>query len=176
MAGRSSSRSSGNGRSSSFASRSHSNSAPQSSGKSSTHNSAYAPVPTANHPPAMMNQTAPVSSSQPGFLSNVLQTATGVAIGHSIGHAITGTVGSLMGGGSSNSPDVSQERNPNYLNSNSNSNSDIKSSICEPHLKSFMDCMDRHHQDIAPCQMYMDMLKNCRGETSISSSNTTPSW
>jgi hypothetical protein len=49
---------------------------------------------------------------------------------------------------------------------------------CEPYLKSFLDCMDKSYQDSSACQTYMDMLKQCRGDSSISatpSSTSVPS-
>ena len=139
-----------------------------STAKSSNNTATAAPKHNPHAPPAPAPPTmaapmhAPVPHSQPGFLARVAETAAGVAIGHAAGRAITG----LFSGDSSASQAASPSE-PMMTQSSSNG----KSALCDPHVQSFMKCMDEHHQDLSACQIYMDMLKSCRGEATSSYSS-----
>lgn len=153
MAGRSSrsrsSSSGSNGRSSGYS---------NSSSKAAPHN-----VQPASASPAPVTIAAPVQ--QPGFFSGIIQTAVGTTIGHTVGRAVTNMLG--LNGTSYTAPEpvASNESSPTTTVAD-------KATMCEPHLKSFMTCMEKNNQDSSACQYYLDMLKSCRNE----SSTATTSW
>lgn len=145
-------------------SRSSSGSNGRSSGRS--HSSATAtphnvqPAPAA---PAPVTIAAPMQ--QPGFLSGIVQTAVGTTIGHTVGRAVTNMLG--LNGTSYAAPEPAASSEPSPITATAD-----KTTICEPHLKSFMTCMEKNNHDSSACQYYLDMLKSCRSEPST----PTASW
>lgn len=105
--------------------------------------STAASVPTKAPAPAVAPN---VQSQSPGILSNILQTAAGVAVGHTVGRMVTG----LFDGGSSN------EAASQYVSESSDSKH------CQADTKRFLDCMSQNYDDVAPCQSYLDMMRQCQ--------------
>ena len=85
-----------------------------------------------------------------GILSNILQTAAGVAVGHTVGRMVSG-----LFEGSSNNNSIDGV-------SNSNAYEDPSTKACQVDTQRFLDCMSRNYDDVSACQNYLDMLKACQ--------------
>lgn len=105
----------------------------------------------AAHPPAQPQAPVahPPTYQQPGVFSQIMTTAAGVAVGHTVGRMITG----LFPGSSGAAPGevasgdmATQER-------------------CGPDVKRFVECMREHHEDMAACQQYYEMMAACAKQT-----------
>lgn len=116
--------------------------------------------------PQQHNSLATNTNSQ-GFLSRVAETATGVAIGHVVGRALTGAASSLFGG--SSSQELATNNNFSESSTSAMTPSMNTEPNCQPHLSQFLACMDRNNQDPTSCQLYLELLGQCRsGSTSKS--------
>lgn len=104
-------------------------------------------------PPQTQQQAqAPVVQAQSGgMFSNILQTAAGVAIGHTVGRMISGVFES----GNSVAASAASDNNA----SNAAQNAPIQ---CQSDTKRFLDCMQQNYDDVATCQNYLEMLKQCQ--------------
>lgn len=104
---------------------------------------ATAPVPTQQS--QAQAQPVPVAQSG-GMLSNILQTAAGVAVGHTVGRMVSG----LFEG--------------NSVDSNSNAAQTTQNTPvqCQADTKRFLDCMQQNYDDVSACQNYLEMLKQCQ--------------
>lgn len=81
------------------------------------------------------------------MLSNILQTAAGVAVGHTVGRMVTG----LFEGNNSSEPAAAATTNTSQAEP-----------ICQVDTKRFLDCMQKNYDDVSACQTYLDMLKQCQ--------------
>lgn len=78
-------------------------------------------------------------------MSNILQTAAGVAVGHTVGRMISGI---FEGNGSAN-PSASTAANESPVQ-------------CQADTKKFLDCMQQNYDDVSACQTYLEMMKQCQ--------------
>lgn len=118
-------------------------SAPQRS--HSTSATAPAPVQTAAAAPAAP-QPQVIQVQSGGILSNILQTAAGVAVGHTVGRMVSGLF----------------EGNSGAANNNNEASNSGSEPICQVDTKRFLDCMQKNYDDVSACQTYLDMLKQCQ--------------
>ncbi len=80
------------------------------------------------------------------MLSNILQTAAGVAVGHTVGRMVSGLF----------------EGTASETTANSTSNTSQSEPVCQVDTKRFLDCMQNNYDDVSACQTYLDMLKQCQ--------------
>ena len=91
------------------------------------------------------------AQQQPSLFANMASTAAGVAVGSTIGHTLGHGLTSMFGGSSSaQQPQDEPEQQP------------METNPCETDQKAFMKCLDSNANDIAPCQFYLDMFKQCQ--------------
>ena len=103
---------------------------------------ANAPAPVQQAPPVPV-----VQAQSGGIMSNILQTAAGVAVGHTVGRMVSG----LFESGNSSTPSESAPQ--------TSQNTPIQ---CQPDTKRFLDCMQQNYDDVSACQNYLEMLKQCQ--------------
>lgn len=82
-------------------------------------------------------------------MSNILQTAAGVAVGHTVGRMVTG----LFSGGN----DVAQP-----AETVTDSYTRTAPAQCQSDTKRFLDCMSQNYDDVAACQSYLEMMRQCQ--------------
>lgn len=78
------------------------------------------------------------------MLSNILQTAAGVAVGHTVGRMISGV---FEGNGNNAAATTTATESPVQ---------------CQADTKRFLDCMQNNHDDVSACQTYLEMMKQCQ--------------
>jgi hypothetical protein len=98
---------------------------------------------------------APVQSQQPSLFANMASTAAGVAVGSTIGHTLGHGLTSMFGG--SSQPAQAPQQAQQY-----DQQSQMERNPCEADQKAFMGCLEKNSNDIAPCQFYLDMFKQCQ--------------
>ncbi|XP_070572940.1 coiled-coil-helix-coiled-coil-helix domain-containing protein 2-like [Ptychodera flava] len=128
------------------------------------------PRTTASHPPAPVQQRAPVAQAPqqtavgqprqgPGLLGQMATTAAGVAvgsaIGHTIGHAMTG------GGGGQSQPDVTYQEPPPQQYQQPMQQQQQAQGYCQFEMKQFLECAQNTH-DISLCDGFNQALKDCK--------------
>lgn len=117
---------------------------PHSTAATTTTSSGSKPIATT--PPAPIIQV-----QNGGILSNILQTAAGVAVGHTVGRLVSGL---FEGNGNSDSSAV---------NSQSQAQAQAQTPIqCQGESKRFLDCMSQNYDDVAACQSYLEMMRQCQ--------------
>ena len=94
------------------------------------------------------------------MFAQMASTAAGVAvgstIGHTMGHAITG----MFSGGSSHNDQPQQQQQPVQQQPMQQ----VAGNPCEVDSKAFYRCLEQNNNDIAACQIYYDMLKQCMSQ------------
>lgn len=90
------------------------------------------------------------AQQQPSLFANMASTAAGVAVGSTIGHTLGHGLTSMFGG--SSQPAQQTQDHSNSMEGNP----------CDSDQKAFMKCLESHPNDIAPCQFYLDMFKQCQ--------------
>jgi hypothetical protein len=97
-----------------------------------------------------------VQGQQPSLFGQMASTAAGVAVGHSVGHAITGM---FSGGSSSAAPEQPAAAQP--VQQQYPAGSAPVYNACELDQRAFMKCLEQNNNDIASCQMFYDLYKQC---------------
>lgn len=116
-------------------------------------------VPATAPPPAAQQvQPAMVQGQQPSLFGQMASTAAGVAVGHSVGHAITGM---FSGGGGSSSSSAAPEQQAAAAPQQYPAGSAPVYNACELDQRAFMKCLEQNNNDIASCQMFYDLYKQC---------------
>ncbi len=105
----------------------------------------------ASHAPPQPPMQAPVQQ-QPSLFANMASTAAGVAVGSTIGHTLGHGITSMFGGSSAPAQEPVRQQT-------------MEGNPCESDQKAFMKCLESHPNDIAPCQFYLDMFKQCQSES-----------
>ena len=108
----------------------------------------------ARQAPPQPPMQAAVPQQQPSLFANMASTAAGVAVGSTIGHTLGHGLTSMFGGSSqpAHAPQQVQQNEQQQLERNP----------CEADQKAFMSCLEKNSNDIAPCQFYLDMFKQCQ--------------
>ncbi|KAL3828361.1 hypothetical protein ACJIZ3_017163 [Penstemon smallii] len=119
------------------------------------------PAPAAQAPPPQPMQKAPSSG---GFLSTI---ADGLAFGggNAVAHRVMDAV---MGPRVIKHETVASEA-PTPVAPTVNTMGDPDA--CGVHSKAFQDCLNQHGSEINKCQFYMDMLSECRKNSSTGGLN-----
>lgn len=92
------------------------------------------------------------AQQQPSLFANMASTAAGVAVGSTIGHTLGHGLTSMFGGSSQPAQQTQEVDQKQRMETNP----------CESDQKAFMKCLESHSNDIAPCQFYLDMFKQCQ--------------
>lgn len=98
--------------------------------------------------PAAATQSQPIIVQQPqqGLLSQIATTAAGVAVGHTVGRMVT----SLFSGSGSGEGVAS-----------AGSGGNATAERCAPDVAQFVECMNKHHEDMAACQHFYEVMRQC---------------
>ncbi|KAL6049750.1 Coiled-coil-helix-coiled-coil-helix domain-containing protein 2 [Balamuthia mandrillaris] len=102
-----------------------------------------APTPT----PTPTAATTPMAPQRGGFLRNVAELGTGIAVGHVAGHALE----NLFFGGRHASPEQIQEVQR-----------EVKSGPCSVQYEAFERCLKASEDDASKCDWAFDMFKTCQ--------------
>jgi hypothetical protein len=100
-------------------------------------------------PATTPTQQPPIIVQQPqqGILSQIATTAAGVAVGHTVGRMVT----SLFSGGSGGGAPLVE----------GGQGTAAVSERCAPDVQQFVECMSKHHEDMASCQHFYEVMRQC---------------
>ncbi|KAH7517638.1 hypothetical protein FEM48_Zijuj09G0085900 [Ziziphus jujuba var. spinosa] len=138
----------------------------RSSGGRSAPRAAPRPAPARNPPPQPVNHAPPPAPAQGGSGGSMLggigsTIAQGMAFGTGSAMAHR-AVDAVMGPRTIQHETVVSEAAAAAPNASSVGGSDA----CNVHMKAFQDCLNNYGNEINKCQFYMDMLSECKKNSS----------
>lgn len=84
-----------------------------------------------------------------------------MALGSTIGHTLGAGITSLFMGSQSRSGEIDGDQQNHYAAPEKSRVVPEASNPCDKHNQAFLKCIESHSSDIAPCQFYLDAMKQC---------------